>query len=265
LETDDSKGALWIWKEPVEGHEYILSADCAEGQGENNDNSVFHIIDMQSLEQVAEFYSNTILPHEFSQVIKELAIFYYNALVVVENMGPGTAVLSALQHTHFYDNLYFETTKSSNAKAGVRIGMTNRSLYLESLQNRLSNNSVRINSIRFATELDTFEYNKVSKKAQAQKGKHDDAIMAMCIGLYIRDSLMRDLPVGSETVRPSMGTVKAEIYDEIKRQLMDGRPEEILGGGMYDVFAPDDEMILANAGMPYMERKNEKILREFGF
>jgi hypothetical protein len=94
LETEDSRGALWMWKEPVEGHEYILSADCAEGQGENNDSSVFHIIDTATLEQVVEFYSNTIIPHEFAQVINELATYYNNSLVVVENMEGKAHIIS---------------------------------------------------------------------------------------------------------------------------------------------------------------------------
>lgn len=265
LESDHSKGALWIWKEPVEGHEYVLSADCAEGQADDNDSSVFHVIDMNTLEQVAEFYSNVVLPHEYSQVIKEIAIYYYNALVVVENMGPGTAVLSALQHTHFYENLYFENVKSANIKPGVRMGVHNRSLFLECLQNHLTNDTVRINSSRFASELDTFEYNKSTRKAHARKGKHDDAIMAMAICLHIRDSLYREMPVGSEySARPAV-PVSAEIYDQIKRELMDGRDEDLLAGNEYDVLAPDKESVLANSGMPYAQRRAEHVLREFGW
>jgi hypothetical protein len=29
------EGALWIWREPIEDHEYIIGIDCAEGVGEN--------------------------------------------------------------------------------------------------------------------------------------------------------------------------------------------------------------------------------------
>lgn len=264
LETDDNKGAMWVWKEPVQGHEYILSADCAEGQGENNDNSVFHVINTATLEQVCEFYSNIIYPHEFAQLIKEVAIMYNNALVVVENMGPGGAVLGSLQHTHFYDNLYYESSKASNAKPGVRVNQTNRTQFLETLQNRLVNQTVRINSARFVNELNTFEYNKVTRKAQAQKGKHDDAIMAMCIGLYVRDSLIRDVPPGAAPTKESLSVVKSQVYDDIKRELLEGRPEDILLENEYDILAPDAddyEYSLSNR----FERKGEKILREFGW
>lgn len=262
LDDDLNKGALWVWKEPVDGHEYILSADCAEGQGENNDSSVFHIIDTATLEQVAEFYSNIIVPYEFAQVIKEVAIYYYNSLVVVENMGPGGAVLSALQHSLQYDNLYFESNKA-NAKPGVKIGQVNRSLYLESLQSRLLNGTLRINSMRFVTELQTFEFNKVARKAQAQKGKHDDAIMAMCIGLFVRDSMLRDLPVGGQATLPAP-IVKAQVYEDIKRELFEGRPEEILMDSELDILAPDNENYMSGVVMT-QQRRAHKILKEFGW
>ena len=54
------------------------------------------IFDNTTLEQVAEFYSNTIQPHQLAQVINEIGIYYNHALAVVENMGPGGAVLSNL-------------------------------------------------------------------------------------------------------------------------------------------------------------------------
>lgn len=263
LEEEHNKGAMWVWKEPVEGHEYIIGVDVAEGQGENNDNSCFQIIDTSTLEQVAEFYSNVVVPHEFAQVLNEVGTYYNNALIVVENMGPGGAVLSALQHTLFYENLHFENTKSANAKPGIKIGQTNRALYLESLQNRLLNQTVRINSARFVMELQTFEYNPVTKKAQAQKGKHDDAIMSMCVALYVRDSLLRDVPMGAETPREATVILKNQVYEEIKRELMEGRPEDFLIDDGTDLLAPDSsEMpsVLAN-----FKRKNHKLLQEFGW
>jgi hypothetical protein len=264
LESDQNRGAMWVWKEPVDGHEYILAADCAEGQGDNNDSSVFQIIDTATLEQVVEFYSNTVIPHEFAQVINEVATYYNNALVVVENMGPGGAVLSSLQHTLYYDNLHYENTKSVNSKPGIKMSSTTRPLYLESLQNRLTNETVRINSSRFVCELQTFEYNKVTRKAQAQKGKHDDSIMAMCIGLYTRDTLLRDLPMGAERPKEAMQIVKSQVYEEIKRELLEGSPEDLLSEDDVDLLAPEKDNY--TSGFTYIpERKSDRLLREFGW
>ena len=260
IEPEDNKGALWVWREPVDGREYIIGADCAEGQGENNDNSCFQVIDQITCEQVAEFYSNTVPPNVFAQILREVAIYYNNALLVVENMGPGIAVLNTLQNHLYYDNLYFDSTKG-NPKPGVRIGHVNRPLFLESLQNRLINNSMRVNSIRFTNELGTFEYNPSTKKAQAQKGKHDDAIMSMSIALYIRDSMTQDIPLGANVDGAASPRINNEVYEEIKRELMEGKPEDILSMNNSGLF---DEEIEETHGFQF-RRKHDKLLREFGW
>jgi hypothetical protein len=263
LENEQSKGAMWVWKEPVEGREYIIGADCAEGQGENNDNSCFQIIDSITSEQVAEFYSNTVVPHEFAQVLNEVGTFYNNALIAVENMGPGGAVISNLQHTLYYENLYYDTTKiTSSTKPGIKMGQTNRPLFLESLQNKLLNKSMLINSIRFVTELQTFEYNPTTKKAQAQKGKHDDAIMSMAIALYVRETLNRDLPLGIEN---SEGTsiIKSQVYEEIKKELEDGIMESLMEEEEIDLLASGMDTI--SSPLINTQRKGENILKEFGW
>jgi len=261
VESESYKGALWIWKEPVEGREYIIGADCAEGQGENNDNSCFQVLDQITCEQVAEFYSNIVPPNAFAQTLREIATYYNNALLVVENMGPGIAVINTLQNHLYYDNLYFEN-KKGNAKAGVRMGQVNRPLFLESLQNKLINQSMRVNSIRFTHELGTFEYNATTKKAQAQKGKHDDAIIAMCLALYIRDSMTTDIPLGAD-IDGNKSNVKInhEIYEEIKRELLDGKPEDILSINK-DLFDDDD---ILNSDALQFRRKNNNLLKEFGW
>lgn len=264
IEKDGNRGALWMWKEPVDGHEYIIGADCAEGQGENNDNSAFQIIDTATLEQVAEFYSNTVEPHVFAQILNELGVYYNNATVAVENMGPGGAVLSNLQHTLFYENLYYEETKGRSVKPGVKINQTNRPIYLESLQNRLTNETVRINSIRLTNELGTFEYNPITKKAQAQKGKHDDSIIAMCIALFVRDSMLRDIPMGAEVPQEILSSVKTQVYEDIKRELLEGKPEDLLAEEDVDILGIDKDTILPGVVFD-TRRRNDKLLREFGW
>ena len=265
IEDEHNKGAMWVWKEPIDGHEYIMGVDTAEGQAEKNDNSCFQIVDTSTLEQVAEFYSNIIVPHEFAQVLHQVGIYYNNALMVVESNGPGSAVLSNLQHTLFYENIHYENVKSRDVKPGIKISVANRSLYLESLQNRLLNQTVRINSIRFVMELQTFEYNAITKKAEARKHHHDDAIMSMCLALYTRDSMLRDIPMGAEIPREITSTLKAQVYEEIKRELMNGRPEDFLINDDIDLLAMDNNSVLPGVLFDISMRANHKLLSEFGW
>ncbi len=111
------------------------------------------------------------------------------------------------------------------------------------------------------TELQTFEYNAVTKKAQAQKGKHDDAILSMCMALYVRESISRDVPIGlEERNREDNASIKSQVYEEIKKEIdemsIDDLEEEEI-----DLLAPD----MDNSASPIMneQRKNNNILREF--
>lgn len=254
-------GALWIWKEPMEGHEYIIGADCSEGVGKDGDNSCFQIIDAISLEQVAEFYSNLTPPHIFAQIINQIGIYYNSATVVIENNAIGGAVLNSLSNDLGYESIYYEHKKGIASRPGVKMGPSNRPLLLEAMQHRLNNNSLKINSKRLVNELKTFIFSPQKKRAEAIKGKHDDAIMAICLALYVRDERIRGLPLGSEESSEAMSKIlKSNAYEEIKQEILEGgvenwldRPNEI--GPTIDINNFDFEI----------KRKNDKILKEFGW
>jgi hypothetical protein len=247
-------GALWIWKEPMMGHEYIIGADCAEGVGKDGDNSCFEILDSANLEQVGEFYSNLVPPNVFAQILNQIGLYYNTATVVVENNAIGGAVLNSLSNDLGYEALYYENKKAST-KLGIKVGPSNRPILLEAMQNRLMNASVRINSQRLVNELKTFIYSPQKKRAEAVKGKHDDAIMALCLALYVRDERMRGLPMNVEYTEEMMVT-KAAPYDEIKKEIMDG--------GVVDWFEikPNDGFSVEEGEFP---RKNDTLLKEFGW
>lgn len=263
-ETWDQDGALWVWKEPQEGREYIASIDAAEGVGDEGDNSCIQIIDNASLEQVAEFYSNNIPPFLFSQVVTQLGIFYNHALVVVEDMGAGGAILNNLQYVDKYENLYYNVA-SKNPKAGIKITPTNRPVILECLQRRLTNKSLNVNSHRLVKELNTFIYNPQTRKAEAQKGKgiHDDAIMAMAIGVYIRDALIRDIPIGSE-VAQEMEILSGPInYEEIRKEIIGSSKENSLDDDFLPHFTLEDESLPGVA--INLRRRLDSLLKDFGW
>ena len=259
-------GALWVWKEPQDSHEYILAADCAEGVGEGGDNNCFHIIDQKTLEQVAEFYSNNVPPSIFAQIIHQVGIYFNTALVVVENNGVGSAVCSSLELGLNYENLYFGGGSGGKGRVGVNMGPTNRPIYLEKLQNRLLTGSVKINSRRLVNELKTFLYNARTKRAEAQRGKHDDGIMALCSALYVRDILVHDLPVGLGSEKEEETNLfNNEIYKQIREEILRDSPEDMIDSDadkIIDMLNRDD--MLPEMMFDY-RRKNAKLLAEFGW
>ena len=263
---DWDRGALWIFKEPIDGHEYIIGVDTAEGVGRGGDSSCFQVIDVVNLEQVAEFYSNTIPPNVYAQIVFQIGVYYNTALVAVENNGVGGAVASTLQHDLAYDNLYYKAGKSSANKTGVQITATNRPVYLEALQHRIVNGTIRVYSRRLITEFRTFNYNTRTKRAEAQRGKHDDAIMALCIALWVRNDTMRDVPIGADIAEDFAKIFDSDTFKEIKQEILNESPEDWI-----TLEAPEDPTIIPGleeslAGLSLsFRRKNERLLKEFGW
>jgi hypothetical protein len=249
-----------VWKEPAEGHEYIIAADCAEGVGAEGDNSCFEILDTSTLEQVAEFYSNTVPPHIFARILHQIGIFYNTAQIVAENMNIGGAVVSALQHDLGYENLYYDPN-GRGQNPGLKTGKNNRPAFLEALQNRLMNGVVKINSRRFVQELSTFMFNPYTKKPEAQRRKHDDAIMAMSMAIYIRDSSMRGIPLGAEVPPEMIQVFKTEVFDEIKREILADETDEFFEPSTETAMDEDGYIVNISAA----SRKRDRILREFGW
>lgn len=258
------KGAMWVWKEPEENHEYIIGVDAAEGVGEEGDNSAFHVFDVRTMEQVAEFYSNIIPIHKFSQVLEQVAHFYNTGMVVVEHdTGPGLAVLNRLEHTLYYENLYYSPRSSGRDKIGVTLNKTLRPVFLETMQTCFSANLVTINSIRLIRELKTFIYNRQKQKACAQNGKHDDLVMSCCIALHVTDILNREMPPNA----------KDEMQQSLISKTFAGASTEMirlaLEEGLPDDFFGEDETLTHEELLPKVmvgnKRPLDKLLRGFGW
>ncbi len=262
---DYVKGALWLWKEPQPGHEYILSADAAEGV--RADNSAFHIIDTVTFEQVAEFYSNEIPVHKFAMVTAQMATFFNEALLVMDHdTGPGMAVLNRLEHTIHYPNLYWEAKKGRSDKSGLTLSRTSRPLVLETMQTCLLNKLIRIRSRRLIRELKNFAYNKQKQRPEAVKNKTDDLVLALAIGLHVTDIANRDLPVGAEPMNGRIGkALTGKSFEDVKNQIRDGLPDDF-----FDAFDTDDsvdfyEILPRSVKRDHHRRPGDSILKEFGW
>lgn len=258
------RGALQIWREPVEGREYIIGVDCAEGMGAENDNSCFEVIDAVTCEQCAEFYSNIVPPHNFAQVLSQVGRTYNNATIIIESQNAGLTVLEKLQHEFYYENVFQSSQGSGKTLVpGIKTTRSNRPKFLETMQTRLINNSIAIRSRRFIKELKGFIWNSQTKRAEAAAGFHDDAIMALCLALYCRDTMGRFAPIGTENVEEFSEAYKAEILEEIKLELAKNAPDDWLTDEEVDMF----ESINGDVGFVSSgnKRRFDGLLKEFGW
>ena len=141
-------------------------------------------------------------------------------------MAPaGGAVLAGLKDKLMYENLYYDTGK--RMFPGIKTNSSTRPMVLESLQHTLmqGERGLKINSPRLVHELKTFKYNASKKRAEADKGKHDDAVMAISIAIYIRNEAMKGIPVGADVPKELTEIFHSEVYEQIKLELKSGLPE----------------------------------------
>jgi hypothetical protein len=257
------KGALWVWQEPQEGHEYVMGVDVAEGVGEDGDASAFHVFDATTLEQVAEFLSNTVPPNVFAMIVARVGVYYNTALVAVENAGPGIAILDKLSHNLYYENIYCQRTKTQE-RMGVTMSKTTRPVILEAMQNYLENDLVKLCSSRLVRELETFKYNRGRKRAEAERGHHDDLVMSLGIALYVRDRHMRDVPTGIKLPENIVDSVASRKFEQIRREIENSAPEDLLAKQEDDQEPWEMETVLPGIIMPY-NRPQDAICKEFGW
>jgi hypothetical protein len=123
--------------------------------------------------------------------------------------------------------------------------------------------TLRINSRRLVRELKTLEYNPTTKRAEAQKGKHDDAIMALAMALWVRDQIMRDIPMGADVPAEVMDTFKSQTYEDIKREILEGAPKNWIEEEP-DFLAGERGDILPGVIFNY-KRRYDALLKEFGW
>lgn len=252
---------LWIWKKPKPDRNYILSADVAEGLGGDHDYSTFHILDTVTLEQVCEFCDNEISTYEFAKTINEIGKYYNNAIAVVEGNGLGVGVLEKLYNDLDYENIHWSRLSKRNLKMGFVMNQKTRPLVLNSFSNLIENEHVKIRSSRLFHEIQTFEYHARTGKAQARSGRHDDLIMAMAIGLFVRNTIINELPIGVND--------EYELGEDDFQPTFDPKHENILK--IQDVESENAEW-LTNSNiqdpigfMDDHDDDEEALLKEFGW
>jgi hypothetical protein len=185
--------AVWVWKYALSEHKYIISADVA--RGDSADYSAFHVIDTNESEVVCE-YKGKMPPDQFAVILAEAGKRYNNAVICAENNTYGYAVNMKLRDLG-YKNLYFKserdkfnalysTGETDISKAGFTTSGQSRAQILTKLEEVLRTGGVRIYSSRLYNELKTFIW--TGAKAQAQKGKNDDLIMSLAIGVWLYDA-----------------------------------------------------------------------------
>jgi hypothetical protein len=191
---------LWIWEYPDPLRTYMLVADVARGDG--SDYSGFHIIDVETISQVAE-YKSQIDTREFANVILAAAYEYNTALVVIENANIGwdvvqTVIEKGYPNVHYghaadasgdFQKYMDKFDRTSGLVPGFATTQKSRPLLLERMRDFIETKVVTFRSVRLLEELRTFIWK--NNKPQAMQGYNDDLVMSFGIAMYLRETSLR--------------------------------------------------------------------------
>ena len=225
LEKRGIDSNLWVWQPPNYTKDYVLSADVSRGDG--TDYSAFHVMEIESMEQVAE-YKGRISTKDFGNLCVNVATEYNNALLVVENNNIGWAALQQCIDRG-YENLFYMSKdlkyvdtehqmsnkyriSDRNMVAGFSMTMKTRPLVISKLEEYFREKSVIVRSNRLIDELFVFIYN--NNKAEAMQGYNDDLVMSFALTLWVRDTALRLKNEGIELTKRTLSGVASQMLPQ---------------------------------------------------
>lgn len=218
IETRGMEKSLWLWEYPDYTRSYLVSADVARGDGA--DFSAFHIIDVETFTQVAE-YKGQIGTKDYGNMLVNIATEYNNALLVIENLNIGWGTIQQVLDRK-YPNLFYSsadlkyvdvehqmTNRIHATEKKMTPGFTTtsvtRQLIISRLESYMREKSINIQSTRTIDELYTFIWNH--GKAEAMKNYNDDLVMSFAIGLWVRDTALKLRQQAVDMSRNMIGSI----------------------------------------------------------
>ena len=212
---------LWIWKEPVVGHKYIMGIDVSRGDSE--DFSSIEIIDFDAREQVLE-YVGKVPPDVIAEIAFKWANMYKSFVVIDITGGMGVATARKLQEMGYKD-LYVDGIDTSNKwkyvpKSAEKIpglNFNNKRVQIISSFEESMRHNFRIYSSRLYDEMNTFIY--INGRPDHQKGHHDDLIMSIAMCTYVGESSFGKLTKVTEQTKAMIDSWSVSNNDDAVKKL----------------------------------------------
>ena len=232
IERGGFDGNLWRWEYSDFSKTYMVIADVARGDGA--DYSTAHVIDIINSVQVAE-YRGKMETKDFGNFLVALATEYGDALLVIENANVGWACIQQVIDRS-YSNLFYmskdlkyvdtdnQFTNRYRAEdrglvAGFSTTSKTRPLIISKLDDYFREKAITIRSSRTIDELFTFIFK--NGRAEAMSGYNDDLVMALAIGLWVRDTALRLRQEGIDLTKRAIGGITNHTYSGIYGLNMD--------------------------------------------
>ena len=184
-----------FYQYPNPSRSYVIGCDVAEGVG--RDYSTIEVVELPTMEQIAEFRDNNISPNNFYLLIKWLIskirqmsngtpeIFWS-----YENNTVGNVITALYTNDENFPDSYLMGDEGFGYKTSSSKIKLQACLDLKNLVERTKEGRLIINSKEFLSELSTFA--STNTGFSAKKGSHDDLISAMLIVTRIIKDISSD-------------------------------------------------------------------------
>ncbi len=189
-------GGLWIWKEPVNGHKYVMGVDVSRGDSE--DFSCVQIIDFDTREQVLE-YVGKVPPDILAEIAYKWGTMYNAYCVVDLTGGMGVATARKMQEMGYQAGMYVDNVDTTNKwkfdpKMNEKIpgiNFNSKRVQIIASFEECMRHKFRIYSSRLYNEMNTFVY--INGRPDHQKNHHDDCIMSISMAIYVAEKSFQSL------------------------------------------------------------------------
>ena len=186
------RGMISFYEFPQEESKYAISADVATGRG--LDFSAAHVIDLGTMEFVAEFRGK-LDADLFAEQLHFLGRFYNDARIAIEmGGGYGEPVIIALRDGKEgrppYPRLYRHrqddrTERVLHKNYGYPINSKTRPLVINQLEKAIRERLIPFLTDHLVNECYTFVYHNNLPSPRAAEGCHDDCVMSAAIALEL--------------------------------------------------------------------------------
>lgn len=189
-------GSLWIWKEPIVGHKYVMGVDVSRGDSE--DFSCIEIIDFDDREQVLE-YVGKVPPDVVAEIAYKWGSMYDAYCVIDITGGMGVSTARKMQEMSYPPGLYVDNIDPAkkwkwDPKLNEKIPGINfnskRVQIISSFEESIRHDFI-IRSNRLLNEMNTFIF--INGRPDHQKGHHDDCIMSVSMAIYVAEKAFQQL------------------------------------------------------------------------
>jgi len=198
---------------------HITTHNCDVARGDGQDYSTIQVLDVDTLEQVAE-YREKVSPDLFPFVINYVARMYNMAYVVIEANSFGLGVCFDIRDKFKYprNRLYFsKNIKDIHVRhysykvnegteiPGFQTTRKTRVLLIKAIIEHMREGSLILHSKKLMAEFQTFVMN--GDKPEHEPGFNDDLILALGLALYIRDTEFENVTSSTEMYKSMLSAM----------------------------------------------------------